>query len=257
MRLEGKIALITGAGSGIGRATTLRFLREGAEVVLCDFSEENLRQTEKEMAAIPGARYRSLQMDVRREADWQRVAKTVEEAYGKLHVFFNNAGILVAKPIVELTLEDFERQMAVNSTGAFLGFKYMLPLLEKSGNGSIINTASDAATLGYENHAAYGASKAAITMLSQVAACEYCERGVRSNSIHPAAVITPLIELKDKDITKDEGYITPMGRILQPEDVANLVVFLASDESAMINGSKLAIDGGATGFSAGDPFYYE
>ena len=229
MRLKGKIALITGAASGIGLETTKCFLREGAEVILCDINEDMLKEAAKTLEG----KFMTLQLE--------------------LDAFFNNAGITVCKPYTELSLEEFERVMAVNTTGPFLGIKYIAPLMAESGGGSIINAASDAATKGFVNHAAYGASKAAITMLSQVAAAEFCKQNVRSNTIHPAAVATPLIFREDEDITKDEGYFTPLGRIVYPRDVAEVVVFLASDEAGMINGAKIAIDGGGTGFQLGQP----
>ncbi|HCR84013.1 MAG TPA: short-chain dehydrogenase [Lachnospiraceae bacterium] len=249
MRLKGKIALITGAASGIGLETTKCFLREGAEVILCDINEDMLKEAAKTLEG----KFMTLQLDVRKEVDWKRAVDTVREKYGKLDAFFNNAGITVCKPYTELSLEEFERVMAVNTTGPFLGIKYIAPLMAESGGGSIINAASDAATKGFVNHAAYGASKAAITMLSQVAAAEFCKQNVRSNTIHPAAVATPLIFREDEDITKDEGYFTPLGRIVYPRDVAEVVVFLASDEAGMINGAKIAIDGGGTGFQLGQP----
>ena len=249
MRLKGKISLITGAASGIGLETVRSFLREGAEVILCDVNEAAL----KEVSPSLDGKHMTLPLDVRKEDDWKRVAKTVRDAYGRLDAFFNNAGITVCKPYSELSLEEFERVMAVNCTGPFLGIKYLAPVMAAGGGGSIINTASDASVMGFVNHAAYGASKAAITMLSQVAAAEYCKERVRSNSIHPAAVATPLIFREDADITQDEGYFTPMGRILYPKDIAEVVVFLASDESSMINGAKIAIDGGGTGFQLGQP----
>lgn len=249
MRLKGKISLITGAASGIGLETTKSFLREGAEVVLCDIDEAALENVSRSLEG----KHMVLPLDVCKEDDWKRAARTMREKFGRLDVFFNNAGITVCKPYSELSLEEFERVMAVNSTGPFLGIKYLAPVMAESGGGSIINTSSDASIMGFVNHAAYGASKAAITMLSQVAAAEYCKQKVRSNSIHPGAVATPLIFREDADITKDEGYFTPMGRILYPKDIAEVVVFLASDESAMINGAKISIDGGGTGFQLGQP----
>ena len=252
MRLEGKIALVTGAASGIGRQTAITFAREGAQVFLCDINEEGLQQVKAEIEAA-GGRATALKLNVTDEEDWKNAARVVRESCGKLNVFFNNAGILIVKPIEELSLDEWNREMAINSTGPFLGIKYLAPLLVASGNGSIINTSSDAATFGFVNHAAYGASKAAIAMLSQVAAAEYRNKNVRSNSIHPACCATNMLLRDDEDIRKNPGYFTPMGRILEPQDIANLVLFLASDESANITGAKFAIDGGETGFSIGRP----
>jgi len=249
MRLKGKIALVTGAASGIGLETCKSFLREGAKVIFCDINDLALQKIDDE---LPGD-FVTFQMDVCKENDWKKLVELVRERYGKLDIFFNNAGITVCKPYIELSLEEFERVMTVNSTGPFLGIKYIAPLLAEYGGGSIINTSSDASTMGFVNHAAYGASKAAVTMLSQVAAAEFCKKNVRSNTVHPAAVATPLIFREDEDITQDEGYFTPMGRIVYPKDIAEVVVFLASDESVMINGSKIAIDGGGTGFQLGQP----
>ncbi|MEG2842500.1 MAG: SDR family oxidoreductase, partial [Ruthenibacterium sp.] len=233
MKLEHKIALVTGAGSGIGRQTAITFSKEGATVVLCDISAKAVAETEREITAAGNAAL-ALQMDVTSEADWQRVATAVQEKFGMLHVFFNNAGILICKSIEELSLEEWNREMAVNCTGAFLGIKYMAPLLVASGNGSIINTASDASIMGFVNHAAYGASKAGIAMLSQVAAAEYRNKHVRSNSIHPACCATNMLAGQAADIEHDPAFFTPMGRILYPQDIANLVLFLASDDSSAI-----------------------
>lgn len=256
MRLEGKIALVTGAASGIGREVAVTFAREGAKVVLCDINEAGTQAVRQEIEQAGGEAL-ALKLNVVEEDDWKRAAQTVKEAYGRLNVFFNNAGILIVKPIEELSLAEWNREMAVNSTGPFLGIKYMAPLLVASGNGSIINTSSDAATFGFVNHAAYGASKAAIAMLSQVAAAEYRNKNVRSNSIHPACCATNMLLRDDEDIRRNPGYFTPMGRILEPQDIAALVLFLASDESSCITGAKFAIDGGETGFSIGMPLETE
>ena len=139
MRLEGKIALVTGAASGIGRQTAITFAREGAQVFLCDINEEGLQQVKAEIET-GGGRATALKLDVTDEENWKRVAQAVRESCGKLNVFFNNAGILIVKPIEELSLDEWNREMAINSTGPFLGIKYLAPLLVASGNGSIINT---------------------------------------------------------------------------------------------------------------------
>lgn len=249
MRLDGKTALITGAGSGIGLETTKSFLREGARVVLADVNVESIQSAADSLEGETLV----LQLDVTKEEDWRRAVRFIREQCGKLDVFFNNAGITICKPFTELSLEEYERVMAVNATGPFLGLKYIAPLMAEGGGGSIINTSSDAGTMGFVNHAAYGASKAAVMIMSQVVAAEFSKQNVRSNSIHPSAVATPLIFRDDLDITQDDGYFTPLGRILYPSDIAELVVFLASDESTMINGSKIAIDGGGTGFQLGQP----
>lgn len=247
--MEGKTALVTGAGSGIGLETVRSFLKEGAKVILADVNAAAVEEAAKTLDGTTWA----LPLDVTKEEDWRNAVSFIKENVGHLDIFFNNAGITICKPIEQMSVAEYEKVMAVNSTGPFIGLKYMAPLMAEGGGGSIINTASDASTMGFVNHAAYGASKAAITMLSQVVAAEFSKRNVRSNSIHPAAAATPLIFRDDVDITKDEGYFTPLGRILYPADIAQLVVFLASDESSMINGSKIAIDGGGTGFSLGQP----
>ncbi|MBC8584733.1 SDR family NAD(P)-dependent oxidoreductase [Youxingia wuxianensis] len=253
MRLQGKVAFITGAASGMGRACSIRFAKEGAKIIACDINDEGLAQTEKQVKEA-GGEILALHLDVTKEEQWQSVAKKAAERFGKINILFNSAGILISKPLVETTLEEWNRLMAINVTGTFLGMKHIIPLIEKSSSskefGSVINVSSDAGLMGYVDYVLYGASKGAVLMMTKDVACEYAKRNVRVNCINPSFTDTNMVrELTEgEDPTKVAGYVTPMGRVVQVDDIANLVVFLASDESACINGLPVSIDGGGVNF---------
>jgi 3(or 17)beta-hydroxysteroid dehydrogenase len=242
-RVDGKVALISGAASGLGRADAAVLAREGASVVLTDVDEE---AGEAAAAAIraAGGDASFMRHDVTDEARWQEVIAAVKEKHGRLDVLVNNAGIAPVETIEQCSLESFHRQNAVMSDGVFLGCKYALPLMHESGGGSIINMSSIASHLGYPVFFAYSAAKGAVRSMSKAIAvhCQMNKYNVRVNSIHPGAIDTPMIDHTTSELgLKDKSQISPVG-LGTPEDVANVVLFLASDESRFINGTEIIID---------------
>jgi 3(or 17)beta-hydroxysteroid dehydrogenase len=252
--VEGKVAIVTGAASGIGAATSRRLVAEGARVLLCDVNPEGLAKLAGEL----GEGGEALVHDVSDEARWREVIDHARERHGRLDVLVNNAGIVVRAHVEETTLEQWRRVQSVNAEGVFLGCKHALPALRASGGGSIVNVSSLAALRGTPIYAAYSASKGAVAALTKTVALHCMERGdpIRCNSIHPGGVNTRMVHAVVKQGTGvDIAGLDPevvrrdMG-MGDPQDVANLVLFLASDESGYINGAELCIDGGLTATTA-------
>ena len=245
-RVEGKVALVTGAGSGLGRADAIALAREGARVVVSDVNEVGGKET----AEAIGAAARFLRHDVREEEDWQRVVAETQRAFGRLDVLVNNAGLVVFSSVEDCTLDDFRRLNAVMSEGTFLGCKHAIPAMRASGGGSIVNVASVAAIKGVAPIIAYTAAKGAIRSMTRSVAVHCQERGyrIRCNVILPGAHDTPmtrqaLAQLPGGEAALEQIHARGQGR---PEDVANLVLFLASEESRQITGAELVIDNGET-----------
>jgi len=248
MRLKGKTALITGAGNGIGKTTALRFAAEGAEVAVADIREQAAAETAREIERA-GGKALPIRMDISQEADWQHAVNQVVARFGQIDVLFNNAAIFLIKPLIETTVEDWDRIMGVNVRGTFLGLKHVIPVMIKQGGGSIINNASTAGLVGAKGVALYGSSKGAIRNLSKHAALEYAEYGVRVNSIYPGFVDTAMLKHRmdtEQNNSAEQGKKVPLGRIGEPREIADTVVFLASDESSYITGAEIVIDGGRT-----------
>ena len=250
MKLEGKVALITGGAGVIGRAAARRLRDEGATVVLVDKDESGVRAAAQDLG---GAKAAWLAADVTDPASVASYAKTAFERFGPIHAFFNNAGIEgPTAPLAEFPEDGFAAVMAVNVTGVFLGLKYLLPRMAEGG--SVIITSSTAGLRGAANFIAYCASKHAVIGIMRTAALEAAPRRIRVNSIHPAPVESDMIRRLeraragngDTDAVKRRFVRRiPMGRYVRPEEVADLVLFLASDESRMITGTTLGIDGGS------------
>ncbi|WP_449282031.1 SDR family NAD(P)-dependent oxidoreductase [Leucobacter sp.] len=238
MRLQGKIALVTGAAGGIGRATAERFAEEGAEVYAADVQ-----------AAAP---YESdaityVQLDVTDLGQWERVVSEIVSARGRIDVLFNNAGVVKAyEPVSEISLDDWNLVVDVNLNGVFYGCRTVVPVMVENGGGSIINTSSIWGIAGAAGVSAYTASKAAVRSLSKNVALSYIGDGVRCNSLHPGLIDTPLIDAQAPDITADVLAKVPLGRLGSPREIANGVLFLASDESSYMTGAELVLDGGYT-----------
>ncbi|MGO4185466.1 SDR family NAD(P)-dependent oxidoreductase [Paenibacillus sp. TAF43_2] len=249
MRLQGKIAVITGAGTGIGKTTALRFAKEGAKVVVTDINLENVKKTADEIQQSGGEAL-ALHHDVSHEDSWTQVVDASLSAYGQIDILFNNAGIYFIKPLAETTLDEFNRMMSINVTSVFLGMKHVIPLMAKKGGGSVINASSVAGLKGAAGHIAYGASKGAVRIMTKDAAVEYAPANVRVNSIHPAYINTAMgaYAVSTAKIPESElaEIVAPLGRFGTVEEVANLVVFLASDESSFSTGAEFILDGGAT-----------
>lgn len=245
-RVEGKVAIVTGAGSGLGRADAIALAREGARVVVTDVNERGGRET----AAAIGAAALFLRHDVREEADWARVVAETLRSFGRLDVLVNNAGLVVFSNVEDCTLEDFRRLNAVMSEGTFLGCKHAIPALRASGGGSIVNVSSVAALKGLAPIVAYTAAKGAIRAMTRSVAvhCQETRSGIRCNVILPGAHDTPMTRQALEQLPSGEAGLTQIQTQGQgrPEDVANLVLFLASDESRHITGAELVIDNGET-----------
>jgi NAD(P)-dependent dehydrogenase (short-subunit alcohol dehydrogenase family) len=244
-RLDGKVALITGAGSGMGRLAAQTFVKEGARVVASDLHETAARETVSSL----GDRAVAVAGDVTREADVARMVKTAVDRFGGLTVLYNNAGIFDEADESVLTMEEavWDRTMAINVKGIAFCCKHGIPELIRAGGGSVINIASFVALMGCSvPQDAYTASKGAVLSLTRSLAVQFGPQGVRSNAICPGPIETPLLRdlLKDENKRRVRLSRVPMGRFGRPDDVVNLGVYLASDESTWTNGAALVVDGG-------------
>jgi NAD(P)-dependent dehydrogenase (short-subunit alcohol dehydrogenase family) len=252
-RLTGKVALITGAASGIGRATALLFAREGARVVAADRDLPGSQQTVSQIQA-QGGEASAVQVDVTEAVQVEAAVQAALDKYGQLDILFNNAGTgETVTSIVDLSEAEWDRVVAVNLKGVFLGIKYGAATMLKAGRGgSIINTASVAGVVGFAGHAAYSASKAACLHLSKTAALELARANIRVNAIAPAFTATPMVEdlvsaSRDPERARKKlAQVIPLGRLGQAEEIANAALFLASDESSFVTGTALILDGGLT-----------
>ncbi len=251
MRLREKVALITGVASGMGRQAALTFAREGASVVGCDVSEAAGTET-MEAVRRGGGEMLFVRGDVSVETDVAAVVRRSVERYGKLDILYNNAGIGPPEDglATELALEVFERVMRVNVTGTFLCSKHAIPHLVRAGGGSVINVASIAALVGGEvlPATAYGTSKAAVVGLTKRLAVQFARHKVRVNAVCPGPIETPILDpyFEDAEVKQRFFQRIPIGRIGTPDDVVNLCLYLASDESSFVTGSVIVIDGGVT-----------
>ena len=243
MRLEGKVALISGGARGMGAEEALLFAREGAKVVIADVLEEG-----RDIAAqIGGGQAIFARLDVTNEGDWQRAVSLAEEVYKRLDILVNNAGVSAVGGIEDTTVEEWDRVMAVNAKGVFLGTKYAIPAMQRSGGGSIINISSQLGIVAMnESSPQYIASKGAVRLLTKSTAIQYAADGIRCNSVHPGPIVTPMTEGRRSDPAVREMMTSriPLGRYGEAIDVAYGVLYLASDEASFVTGSELVIDGG-------------
>ena len=241
--LSGKIALITGAAGGIGAEIARRFQEEGASVFVADLN----REVGEETAASIGAVF--ILLDVTSEDSWKAAFRTVMERAGRLDILVNNAGINIRKNIEEMDVASFDAMIAVNVRGPFIGIKHALPIMRAGGGGVILNMSSICGLVGHKfTNETYTTTKGALTMLTKSVAVRYAKDNIRCNSIHPSTVETPLVQTLFKDPERKAERLgeVPLGRLASTADVANALVFLASDEAAFINGVALPIDGGLT-----------
>jgi NAD(P)-dependent dehydrogenase (short-subunit alcohol dehydrogenase family) len=241
-RLEGKVAVITGAGSGMGAATAQLFHRQGAKVVLADISGQ-----QESVAKQLGDGAIGVHVDVTKPADAEAMIATAVSTYGKLDILFNNAGIDgLQAPTAEYTKEAWDQVIAVNLDGPFLGMRYGIPAMIKNGGGSIISTASVAARVAFANMPAYCAAKGGVVMLTKTAAVEYAKDNIRVNAILPGVIGTGMIPNLPPDLIKGMAAKTPQNRIADPSEIATVALFLASDDSSFITGESIVVDGGYT-----------
>ena len=250
MRLENKTALITGAASGIGRESALLFAKEGANVVVADLNEAGGEETVRMIEANQG-RALFVPADVSRAADCENMVRVTETNFGPLHVLFNNAGIMDGRDgdAVGTDEEVWERTLAVNLKGVFLGCKFGIPALQRAGGGSVINTASFVALMGAAtSQIAYTASKGGVLSMTREMAVEFARQNIRVNAVCPGPVETPLLAelLSDPERRQKRLVHIPPGRFAQAKDVAHAALFLASDESTYVNGATFTVDGGIT-----------
>ena len=244
MRLEGKVALISGGARGMGAEEALLFAREGARVVIADVLEAEGRAL---AASIPGGQAIFVRLDVTKEADWQRAVSLAEEIYKRLDILVNNAGVSAVGGIEDTTVEEWDRVMEVNAKGVFLGTKYAIPAMQRSGGGSIINISSQLGIVAMsESSPQYIASKGAVRLLTKSTAIQYAADAIRCNSVHPGPIVTPMTEGRRSDPAVRELMTSriPLGRYGEAIDVAYGVLYLASDEASFVTGSELVIDGG-------------
>lgn len=244
-RLDGRVALVTGAASGIGKATAIRLAEEGAAVVVTDIQDEAGQGVAKEIATA-GGRAVFVHHDVTSEQEWQSALDRARDDFGGLDVLVNNAGMGDIKVIEETTLEEYERTIAIDQTGVFLGMKLAAELLAASEHASVVNISSIFGTSGgFGTSPAYHAAKGAVRTLTKNVALHWATKGIRVNSIHPGFIETPILEAaKGTEFEAAMVGLTPMGRLGQPGEIAAGVAYLASDDASFVTGSELYIDGG-------------
>lgn len=247
-RLDGKVALISGAARGQGEAEARRFVSEGARVLLCDVLDELGEKVAADLGSAAGYQH----LDVTDPDQWTVAVEAATAAFGSLNVLINNAGILMLGSIEAMPLAQYLQVINVNQVGCFLGMQAAIPAMRSSGGGSIVNTSSTSGFVGMPMLGAYTASKFAIRGMTKVAAMELGRFGIRVNSVHPGGIDTAMTDLPEfADVDKDAAYGSlPIPRIGRPDEVAQMMVFLASDESSYCTGAEYLVDGG---FTAGPP----
>lgn len=247
MRFEGKIALVTGGSSGIGRATALAFAREGAKVVIGDIQVEGGERTLQAIKEAGGDAI-LVKTDVTRPDQVEALIKRAVETYGRLDCAFNNAGFEGAQaPTADYTEEDWDRVISINLKGVWLCMKYEIPQMLKQGSGAIVNTASSAGLVGFRTAPAYTAAKHGVVGLTKTAALDYAPAGIRINAVCPGVIRTPMLERLTGGHPKLEAWLLaqePVGRAGTPEEVAEAVVWLCSDAASFVTGHPMAVDGG-------------
>jgi NAD(P)-dependent dehydrogenase (short-subunit alcohol dehydrogenase family) len=251
MRLADKVAVITGAGSGIGRATAMLFAQEGAKVVVVDYAPEGGQET-VEMIRRNGGEAIFVETDVSKAAAVEEMVQTAVDTYGKIDILFNNAAVTIPASVVDATEAVWDKTMDIDLKGVFLPSKYAIPHMIKGDGGSVINTASMCGLVASPNQAPYSAAKGGVIALTRQMAIDYATHNIRVNSICPSEVRTPMflgfINRAPDPEKKMQELIAriPLGRVAEPEEIARVALFLASDESSYVTGVTLPVDGGLT-----------
>jgi NAD(P)-dependent dehydrogenase (short-subunit alcohol dehydrogenase family) len=247
-RFEGKSVIVTGAGSGIGRAAALAYAAEGASLIAADIDERNGRETVSQLREL-GAPAEFIRVDVSRAADCAAMVALAVSRYGRLDVAFNNAGInLAVAPIADVEDSQWERIVAINLTGVFLCMKHEIPIMKRNGGGAIVNTASVGGVIGTAGVTAYCATKHGVVGLTKSAALDHIADGIRINALCPGGTRTAMLAewFKDPEVEKTATAATPIGRMADPAEIARSVLFLTCEESSFMVGHALIVDGGLT-----------
>ena len=250
-RVEGKVAIVTGAASGLGLASSKKLIHEGSKVVLTDINQQTLDDVKEHFKDFSETQFSTEYLDVTSEESWQEIIEKVELEYGKINVLVNSAGISLGSDIVSTDFEVWKKVHQVNLDSVFLGCKYIIPTMAEHGPGSIINLSSISGIVAGWNTAAYNSSKAGVRLLTKSTALYCAKKGydVRCNSIHPAFVNTPILDpikqaFGDDEAVRKLARQKPMNKIGDTDDVAYAVLYLASDESKFMTGTEIILDGG-------------
>ena len=246
MRLQGKVALITGSANGMGETEAKMFAQEGARVVVADVLEAEGQQVAEAIIASGGDAF-FVRLDVTKEEDWQEAVTTTVARFGKLDILVNNAGISGTHDQDIMSIAAWDRLMNINAKGTFLGMKYAIPALQRAGGGSIVNISSISGIVGQDYiHMGYNASKGAVRLMTKSAAVQYAKDGIRVNSVHPGMMppMRSAVASADPERRQQRRALVPMGREGRREEVGYAVLFLASDEASYITGTELVVDGG-------------
>jgi NAD(P)-dependent dehydrogenase (short-subunit alcohol dehydrogenase family) len=257
-KLEGKVAIVTAGGAGIGAATVRRFAKEGAAVVIADLSGTRARAVTDEIKA-GGGRAEYIKMDASDPEAIQATIKLALDSFGgRLDIMFNNAGMAETALVHETTLESWNRVMAVTLTSTFLGIKYAVPIMRKQGGGAIVNTASISGIRADYGMASYNAAKAGVINLTRAAAFENAKHNIRINCVCPGGINTRVAQVlggeRAEEFRRGMAAVHPVGRMGEPEEIASAVTFLASDEASFVTGAKFVVDGGVTSHNGMPPF---
>lgn len=245
MRLEGKVAIVTGGANGIGEATVRDMVNEGAKVIIADIDDEKGKALAEEFNK-DGKKAAYCNTDVTKEAEVEAMVKLAKDEFGKLDILFSNAGIGNLVPTAELELENWQRVIDINLTGVFLSAKHAIPVMLETGGGSIINAASMLGHVGQAETAAYTASKGGVVNMTRALAVEYAKDGIRVNAVCPGYVNTSLLDQLDEEMINHLISLHPINRLAEPEEIAKVTTFLASDDASFITGANLLVDGGYT-----------
>ncbi len=250
MKLKAKVALITGGSEGMGYVTAKLFLEEGAKVVITGRSKEKGKKALRQLRKVGEAEF--VQGDVSRSIDAKRMVEETVGRFGRIDILFNNAGVYLEKLAEDMTEEEWDNIIDVNLKGSFLVSKYAIPHMKRQRGGVIINNSSDAGLVGNRSCPAYCASKGGITIMTKAMALDYARYNIRVNSVNPGCVDTPMLAYEARASGNAKAYMKrmceehPIGRVALPEEVANAVLFLASDEASFVTGAALSVDGGLT-----------